>query len=460
MRKYAKYTAVESLWMHSIPDHWEYNKLRSIFWQRKEKNDPIKTTEILSLSAKAGVQLYSEKEHGGGNKAKDDITKYNIAHNGDIIVNCMNIISGSVGLSKWHGAISPVYYALVTRNGAYNRFYYHYLFKIETFQKSLLTLGRGILMHESSTGKLNTIRMRVSMGDLNNEYLPVPPRDEQDQIVRYLDWKVSSINRLIHGYQRQIKLLEEYKKTQITHLVTHGVKNGEMVDSEIYWLESVPKGWQTTRLKHILKKQERPIPSNAELLICSNSGEVKKRGESKMGLVAESNDIYQGVKKGDLLIHGMDTWHGAIAVSDYDGMCTPVVHVCTSTESVRFIAYYLKMMAYTKVFKAISNGVRQNTSDFRSWDKAGALYIALPSIEEQELISDTIDVAVANIDNSISVIYRSIEALKEYRTRLISDVVTGQVDVRGVVIPDYTPEEDNAAEEEINDPEEVTENAD
>lgn len=211
-------------------------------------------------------------------------------------------------------------------------------------------------------------------------------------------------------------------------------------------------------MKHILKKQQRPIPENAELLICSNSGEVKKRGDSKMGLVADSDDIYQGVKTGDLLIHGMDTWHGAIAVSDYDGMCTPVVHVCTSNESVRFISYYLKMMAYTKVFKAISNGVRQNTSDFRSWDKTGALYIALPTLDEQEQIANRIDETNRKINSSISAINREIEALKEYRTRLISDVVTGQIDVRDIVIPDYIPEEDTNIETDAEtDIEEVAE---
>lgn len=158
MKKYDNYQTVSSLWVELLPTHWEFNKLRSVFWQRKEKNNPVKTNEILSLSAKAGVELYSQKAHGGGNKAKDDITKYNVAHVGDLIVNCMNVISGSVGLSKYYGAISPVYYALVTRNENYNRDYYHYVFKVETFQKSLLLLGRGILMHESSKGKLNTIR--------------------------------------------------------------------------------------------------------------------------------------------------------------------------------------------------------------------------------------------------------------------------------------------------------------
>ena len=75
-----------------------------------------------------------------------------------------------------------------------------------------------------------------------------------------------------------------------------------------------------------------------ELIVCSNSGKVIFRGDSRLGLVASSDDIYQGVRKGDLLIHGMDTWHGAIVVSNYNGKCTPVVHVCDSNENKRYIA--------------------------------------------------------------------------------------------------------------------------
>ena len=200
-----------------------------------------------------------------------------------------------------------------------------------------------------------------------------------------------------------------------------------------------------------MKKHKREVPENAELLICSNSGDVKKRGDSKLGLVASSDDIYQGVQRGDLLIHGMDTWHGAIAISDYDGMCTPVVHVCTCNQSKRFVAYYLKMMAYTKVYKAISNGVRQNTSDFRSWDKVANLLIAFPDFEEQEKIADYIDVIVSAVDNTIADYEKQIEQLHEMKHRVILDAVTGGVDVREVLIPNYEFVDEN----EVADSEEI-----
>lgn len=162
-----------------------------------------------------------------------------------------------------------------------------------------------------------------------------------------------------------------------------------------------------------------------------------KRGEAKLGLVATSDDIYQGVAKGDLLIHGMDIWHGAIAISSFDGMCTPVVHVCTCKEEIRYIAYYLKMMAYTKVFKAISNGVRQNTSDFRSWEKVGDLLICLPTYDEQVAIADKLDELTQQTKKTIACYEQQVAKLLDLRTRLISDVVTGQIDVRGIEVPEF-----------------------
>lgn len=436
--EYSSYLDVNEKWISRIPEHWEFLRLKRILQNRKEKNSPVITDFILSLTASQGVVPLAQKEGAGGNKPKDDLTKYNVAHKEDLIVNCMNVVAGSAGVSRWDGAISPVYYALYPRiEEQCNIWYYHYIFRLLTFQRSLLGLGKGILMHESSTGKLNTVRMRIAMDYLNNVKLPIPPKVEQDKIVSYLDWQTSEINRFIADKKKEINLLKEYKKSAISYYVTHGLKNETLKKSEIYWLKEIPISWKETKLKYLLNKEKRDVPENAELLVCSNSGDVKKRGDSKMGLIASSDDIYQGVNKGDLLIHGMDTWHGAIAISDFEGMCTPVVHVCTCKQSKRFVAYYLKMMAYTKVFKAISNGVRQNTSDFRSWSKVGNLLIAFPDIEEQKQIADRIDSVVESIDSMISNYESQIEKLHDLENRVISDAVTGMKNVQNVIIPEY-----------------------
>lgn len=458
--RYDNYVLASEKWMPELPSHWELTRLKRILQIRKEKNNPIVTDFILSLTASQGVVPIDQKEGAGGNKPKDDLTKYNVARKNDLLVNCMNVVAGSAGVSKWDGAISPVYYALFPREiEKCNIWYYHYVFRLLTFQRSLLGLGKGILMHESSTGKLNTVRMRISMDYLNNVNLPIPPIEEQNSIVAYLNWQTSNINALIAAKKREIKLLKEYKQSSISHFITHGLNDEEMRKTDIYWLKEVPQTWKETKLRYLLIKHKRDVPDNAELLICSNSGEVKKRGDSKLGLVASSDDIYQGVQSGDLLIHGMDTWHGAIAISEYDGMCTPVVHVCTCSQSKRFVAYYLKMMAYTKVFKAISNGVRQNTSDFRSWTKVADLLIAFPDVEEQERITDHIDKIVTSVDVMIENYESQIETLHDLKNRVISDAVTGAIDVRNIVIPEYEyiEETDDDIEEDVDDSNEKAE---
>ncbi len=195
-------------------------------------------------------------------------------------------------------------------------------------------------------------------------------------------------------------------------------------DSGVKWIGEIPSHWKTTKLKHIIVKLYREKRPNSELLVCSNKGKVIKKGDSKIGLVADNDDIYQGVCKGDLLIHGMDTWHGAIAISNFDGMCTPVVHVCDSKQNKTYIALYLQFMAISKVFKLISNGVRQNTSDFRSWDKVGAIPIIVPPLHEQQAIVDYLKDKTLKIEQYVSARERERELLDSLKQSEIANVVT------------------------------------
>jgi len=448
MKQYEEYMESNLKWLGKIPSHWELLNVKALFIERKEKNTPQKTDFVLSLTAKQGVIPYSEKT-GGGNKAKEDVTLYNITYPGDLLVNCMNVVSGSSGVSTYYGAISPVYYALFPRDEHTNIWYYSYIFRLSLFYQSLVGLGNGIMMRQSSTGKLNTVRKRIPMNKLNRIQLPKPPHDEQNQIVRFLNWKVSEVNHIIRAKRKEIRLLEELKKSVITKAVTQGIDNNvDLKVGKFTWGWKIPTSWDEVKLKRILIKLDRPYTSEDELLICSNNGTVFPRGDKRIGLVAANDDVYQGVAEGDLLIHGMDTWHGAIAISNYSGKCTTVVHVCDSSQNKRFIAYYLRMMAFRKLYKAISNGVRQNTSDFRSWNKTGDIVIALPPRPEQDRIADYLDQRCGEIDNLILSLKNEISHLDEYRTRMIADVVTGKVDVRNIEVPDQKIEGDNEPEDE------------
>lgn len=149
-------------WLGELPSNWELRKIKYCLQERVEKNNPVRTTEILSLTAKQGVIPYDQKE-GGGNKPKEDVSAYRLAYPGDIVMNSMNILSGSVGLSQYFGCVSPVYYMLRPWNAKEDVRYYNYIFQTTMFQRSLFGLGNGILIKESGNGKLNTIRMRIPM---------------------------------------------------------------------------------------------------------------------------------------------------------------------------------------------------------------------------------------------------------------------------------------------------------
>ena len=124
-------------WINTIPSNWQTKKIKFILQSRNENNNPIRSRDILSLTAKQGVIPLSEKE-GGGNKPKEDFSAYKLAYPNDIVMNSMNILSGSVGLSKYFGCVSPVYYMLRPIATDDDVRYFNYIFQTTTFQKSLL----------------------------------------------------------------------------------------------------------------------------------------------------------------------------------------------------------------------------------------------------------------------------------------------------------------------------------
>lgn len=412
-------------WIGTIPTNWEIKRLQFCLTERNLKNSPIQTNNILSLSVRQGVTPYSERK-GGGNKAKEDLSAYKIVKANDIVMNSMNVIEGAVGMSPQDGCISPVYYIFYSKNLIETNFY-NFLFQTKEFQRSLVGLGNGILIRESSQGKFNTIRMRIPIDKLNRIKLPCPPKKEMGKIVSLLSEKISEINALKSGVEKQIETLQEFKKSIIFEIASRGLNpEVEMQSSKIDYIGQYPKKWTLTRLKYVCTKLDRPVYESSQMLVCSNKGTIEIRTEKTLGLISEKKEACQGVKKGDLLIHGMDTWHGAIGISDFDGKCTRVVHVCDSKHNKRFICYFLKMLAIKSVYKAISMGVRENSSDFRSWIKAGGIYITLPDLQEQVEIANFLDEKCKEIDSIIKEKQTQLQLLDSYKKSFIYEVTTGK----------------------------------
>lgn len=417
-------------WLGEIPDSWQLKKIKYVLQERIEKNNPVRTTYILSLTAKQGVIPYDEKE-GGGNKPKEDVSAYRLAYPGDIVMNSMNILSGSVGLSQYFGCVSPVYYMLRPKEKDDDVRYYNYIFQTTLFQRSLFGLGNGILIKESGNGKLNTIRMRIPMDKFGGLYIPIAPKDKQKKISDFLDAKCGEIDILIKNIQEEIDVLEDYKKSVISEGVTRGLDcDSALKDSGIFYMGPIKETWSISKIGYICTKLSRGFLPEDTALVCSNKGKVLVRDENAVGKMVSKDNAMQGIKKGDIAIHGMDTWHGAIALSEYDGKITRVVHVCDSTEDKRFVVYYMQYLAFQGVYKLISNGVRGNTSDFRSWAKVKDIYIPLPeSREEQKMICDHLDLVCKEIETAIDNKREQLDMLEQYKKATIYEYVTGKKEV-------------------------------
>lgn len=417
-------------WLGEIPDSWQLKKIKYVLQERIEKNNPVRTTYILSLTAKQGVIPYDEKE-GGGNKPKEDVSAYRLAYPGDIVMNSMNILSGSVGLSQYFGCVSPVYYMLRPKEKDDDVRYYNYIFQTTLFQRSLFGLGNGILIKESGNGKLNTIRMRIPMDKFGGLYIPIAPKDKQKKISDFLDAKCGEIDILIKNIQEEIDVLEDYKKSVISEGVTRGLDcDSALKDSGIFYMGPIKETWSISKIGYICTKLSRGFLPEDTALVCSNKGKVLVRDENAVGKMVSEDNAMQGIRKGDIAIHGMDTWHGAIALSEYDGKITRVVHVCDSTEDKRFVVYYMQYLTFQGVYKLISNGVRGNTSDFRSWDKVKDIYIPLPeSREEQKKICDHLDLVCKEIETAIDNKREQLDMLEQYKKATIYEYVTGKKEV-------------------------------
>jgi type I restriction enzyme, S subunit len=244
-------------WLGEVPQHWDVPRLGALVWERGETNDDNSVVEVLSVMRERGVIPYAEKGNVG-NKKSDDITRYKIVRPDDIVVNCMNVIIGSVGLSKYTGCLSPVYYVLTRRSDSDEPRYLNACFQTKPFQLSLVRIGNGILAH----------RMRIPMELLKCEPFPRPPAAEQAAIVRFLDHADRRIRRYTRAKQKLIKLLEEQKQAIIHRAVTRGLDpDVRLKPSGVEWLGDVPEHWELHRAKHLFREVDHRSPTGTEVLL-------------------------------------------------------------------------------------------------------------------------------------------------------------------------------------------------
>ena len=203
----------------------------------------------------------------------------------------------------------------------------------------------------------------------------------------------------------------------------------ETKDSNIKWVGAIPSTWTTELGKHFMTYLDRPVKEDDGVITCFRDGEVTLRSKRREeGFTVSFQEIgYQGIEPGDLVVHGMDGFAGAIGISDSRGKATPVLNVLDTEQDKRYMMYALRNMAYTDVFLALSTGIRVRSCD-TSWKKLRSLQYALPPLDEQSKIADRIEQKSKQVDALIANQQAQIEKLKQYKQSLITEVVTKGLD--------------------------------
>ncbi|CAM3905719.1 MULTISPECIES: restriction endonuclease subunit S [Flavobacterium] len=200
-------------------------------------------------------------------------------------------------------------------------------------------------------------------------------------------------------------------------------------NSGVAWLGEIPEHWEIIKGKWLFTKMERPIRKEDDIVTCFRDGEVTLRKNRKIdGFTnALKEHGYQGIRKGDLVIHNMDAFAGAIGISDSDGKSTPVYSVCThrieNKVNSYFYTYFLRNLAKLGFIESLAKGIRERSSDFR-FNDFGKLELPVPPLEEQTAIANFLDDKTTKIDQAIAIKQQQIELLKERRQILIHKAVT------------------------------------
>jgi type I restriction enzyme S subunit len=454
LKPYPDYKSTSSIWLKNIPAHWDAMPMGRVLVERKEKNDPIRTRDILSLGLATGVIPYSDKKTGG-NKRKDDLSQYMLAYPGDIVVNSMNVIVGSVGLSRYFGAVSPVYYMLRPRQNSDLVHFFDAIFQDRTFQKSLYGLGNGIMVIQSkSSGKLNTIRMRIPMSRLRQVQMPYPPPEEQAAIVKFLDYANGKIERAIRAKRKLIGLLNEQKQAIIHRAVTRGLDpNVKLKPSGIPWLGDIPQHWDEVRLKFLVKKVtdgEHISPPLADSGVPMLSAkDIRDRTilyeVNKFVIPEHAERFWRRCRPqpGDFLVVSRGATIGRVALVEHDiPFCLMgSVILCKTKESYtcEFLYYALNAFHAQTSLWFTSASSAQQAIYIRD---VAELRLPTPPKMERDAISRYLDQELSVIQNAAERTRREIELLREYRTTLTAEVVTGKLDVREAAerLPDHAVE--------------------
>ena len=433
--RYPDYKQTDLQWFEQLPESWHILRTKQMFRLVIEKAPVNNKMELLSVYTHIGVRPRKSLEQRGNKASTTD--GYWVVKHGDIICNKLLAWMGAIGVSHYPGVTSPAYDVLRPIKPC-NTDYYHFLFRTKKYLQQFKIRSRGIM----------DMRLRLYFDQFGQIPIPVPPLPEQDQIVAYLRAQDGHIARFIKVKRDMIKLLIEQKLRIIDHAVTHGLDaTVTLKPSGIEWLGEVPEHWEVALIKHVADVRFSGVDKHSHdhetpVRLC-NYTDVYKNDRitvvmDLMRATATAAEIARlTLKAGDVILTkdsetpddiGVPAWVPedlpGVVCAYHLGLLRPVPDRVLG----EFLFRAIGSARTAQQFHVLATGVTRFA--LGKHDVKNAV-IALPPVEEQKTICRWITDECKPLDQAIARTEEEIKLIREYRDRLIADVVTGQVDVRG-----------------------------
>jgi type I restriction enzyme S subunit len=441
IKPYDEYKDSKNPFLNQVPKRWTESRFYTLVKHKSVINN--KDEELLSVFLNEGVIKYAETSKMQVHKPSEDLSKYQLVEDGDFVLNNQQAWRGSVGVSRYRGIVSPAYYVFELSDQVNPRFA-NFAFRDSSMVDQLVLASKGV----------GSIQRNLYYPYLKNVIVSLPPKEEQEQIAKFLGNRLSKINRFIRAKKRQIELLKELKQAIINQAVTKGIDpNVPMKDSGVEWLGEIPEHWGQRKVKYLFDERvEKGYPDETLLAATQNKGVVPKHMYENRTVVAQKDlHLLKLVKKGDFVI-SLRSFQGGIEYAYYQGIISSAYTIMIPKNEIApsFFKHLGKSRSFIELLKLCVTGIREGQNiDYNVLKNS---MIPLPPKEEQDQIANFLDNHLTKIQQGIETKKKQIELLTEYRTSLISAVVTGKVDVRHIPIKD-TDEfiEDMAEEEESED---------
>ena len=418
LNRYPKYKPTGIAWLPEVPEGWEVRKVRQLLTMVSRKGFPEK--QLLSVTREQGVVVRDvESKEENHNFIPDDLSNYKLVEVGDFVINKMKAWQGSYGVSASEGIVSPAYYTC--KLSGVDRRFFSVAIRSKAYVSFFAQLSKGI---------------RVGQWDLSPMALKeipflFPPLATQQSIVAFLGEKCGKIDRWVAAKEREVALLKELKQAMIAEAVTgatHVARTDtarKMKPSGIPWLPEVPEGWEVKKVRqHFRLRSEKVSEQDYPPLSVAKVGVVPQLADVAISMA--QGETRKLVREGDYVVNSRSDRKGSCGIAPQDGSVTTISIVLEPRQIDRqFVHYLFRSTPWVEEFYRNGRGIVADLWTTRYQEMRNMVF-PLPPLAEQRAIVAYIEARAAKIDAAVAGLEREIAAMKEYKQRLIADVVTGQ----------------------------------